>query len=164
VDRVDRRPDGELLITDYKTGSTRSYDSMKDTNPLLGGHFLQLPVYALAFKGDSDHPVRARYWFISEQADFATREVTLDDNLSRTFGNVVSTLVSTMRQGYFPAVPGEETFRGRDSYDNCIYCPYDSLCPSAQRAEAWDVAKRDPGLIPFATLAAAGLAMEEPDA
>lgn len=162
VDRVDEGPNGELLITDYKTGSTRSYEDLKADDPLKGGRFLQLPVYALAFKSEEAVPVRARYWFISEQADFVSKEIILDAATHQRFGEVVSTLVETMREGYFPAVPGEETYRpGRDTYNNCAYCPYDALCPTSQRTEAWEAARRDPGLIPFATLAEAGMALEE---
>jgi RecB family exonuclease len=164
VDRVDRGPGGELLVTDYKTGSTRNYESLNAENPLQGGKFLQLPVYALAFKGAANGaPVRARYWFISEQADFVSKEIELDQATQNAFANTVSTLVATMREGYFPAVPGDETFRpGRDTYNNCVYCPYDMLCPSAQRTESWEAAKRDPGLISFTTLATQGIATQEP--
>ena len=87
-----------------------------------GGQFLQLPVYALAFRGQSAPPVRARYWFISEQADFESKEVVLDDAAHAQFANIVQTLVGTMRDGYFPAVPGNETYRpGRETHDNCAY-------------------------------------------
>ncbi|MEO8538912.1 MAG: PD-(D/E)XK nuclease family protein [bacterium] len=153
VDRVDEGPDGALLITDYKTGSTRSYESLTDADPMKGGKFLQLPVYALAFRGQSPKPVRARYWFISEQADFQSKEILLDEPKYVKFGNIVNTLVETMRGGYFPAVPGGETYRpGRETHDNCAYCPYDSLCPSSSRLEAWEAAKTDPGLAAFAAL------------
>jgi hypothetical protein len=105
--------------------------------------------------------VRARYWFISEQAGFLSREIELNEATYRNFDEVVNTLVSTMRVGYFPAVPGEEINPGRDTYQNCAYCPYDALCPSTGRTEAWESAKQDPGLIPFAQLAEAGIATEE---
>ena len=155
VDRVDEGPGGELLVTDYKTGSTRNYEELTSDDPLKGGRFLQLPVYALAFRGQTDVPVRARYWFISEQADFVSKEVTLDDVTYARFGQTVNTLVETMRGGYFPAVPGNETYRpGRDTNENCTYCAYDSLCPSSSRLEMWESAKTDPGLVAFAALSA----------
>jgi RecB family exonuclease len=162
VDRVDEGPEGELLITDYKTGSTSKYDELTAANPLQGGKFLQLPVYALAFHGQSTAPVRARYWFISEQADFTSTEVNLDEQTMSAFREVAATLIETMRQGYFPAVPGKERWRtGGDSYEHCAYCPYDLLCPSSQRAETWEAARKDPGIIPFAELASRGIASEE---
>lgn len=154
IDRVDEAPDGRVLITDYKTGSIRSYESLSSKNPLNGGQFLQLPVYALAFREAEGPPVSARYWFISEGADFESKTVELDDNLYQKFGETVETLVETLRNGYFPAVPGDDDFRpgSGDSNENCRYCPYDSLCPSSSRLEMWRTAKEDPGLAAFAAL------------
>lgn len=153
VDRVDIGADGALAVVDYKTGSTRNYEALKPGNPLGGGKFLQLPVYALAFRDQSNGPVSARYWFITEQAGFEQKEVVLDDAAFAQFGEVVETLVETMRAGYFPAVPGDETWINGDTYDHCRYCPYDFVCPSNQRSEAWLADKQDPGLAAFVGLA-----------
>jgi len=161
IDRVDVGPNGELLVTDYKTGSTSRYKTLTKENPLQGGKFLQLPVYALAFKEQTNSPVRARYWFISEQADFESKEVVLNEETYRGFRQVVATLVETMRSGCFPAVPGGEEYRSSESWANCVYCPYDRLCPSTGRSEAWEAAKHDPALIPFASLAENGVALED---
>jgi hypothetical protein len=153
VDRVDVGPSGELAVIDYKTGSTRRYEPITATNPMVGGKFLQLPVYALAFKDQSTGPVTARYWFISEQAGFGRRDVVLDDASMKRFSQTVGTLIGTMRDGYFPAVPGGEVYFTGDTYENCMFCPYDQVCPSNQRTEAWDAASRDPGLEAFVALA-----------
>lgn len=152
VDRVDIGPNGELAVIDYKTGSSRNYKELSGTNPLGGGKFLQLPVYALAFREQSTGPVSARYWFISEQASFEQKEVRLDDEAFERFGEVVGTLVETMQAGYFPAVPGGETWNNGDSYEHCRYCPYDMVCPSNQRSEAWTADQKDPGLAAFVAL------------
>jgi hypothetical protein len=117
-----------------------------------GGKFLQLPVYALAFRDQSTGPVTARYWFISERSNFENIEVTLDETAFATFGSIVETLVDTMRAGYFPAMPGEETWINGDTYDHCRYCPYDPVCPSNQRTEYWEADKKDQGLSAFIAL------------
>jgi RecB family exonuclease len=155
VDRVDERPNGQLIVTDYKTGSTSSYEDLKPDNPMLGGRFLQLPIYALAFRDQSNGPVQARYWFISEKAGFESKNLELNDAAYTKFGEIMNTLVDTMQAGYFPANPGDETWYNAASYDNCKYCPYDLLCPSAQRTEMWQTAIKDPGLKAFAELAKA---------
>jgi hypothetical protein len=155
VDRVDERPNGQLIVTDYKTGSTSSYEDLKPDNPMLGGRFLQLPIYALAFRDQSNGPVQARYWFISEKAGFESKNLELNDAAYTKFGEIMNTLVDTMQAGYFPANPGDETWYNAASYDNCRYCPYDLLCPSAQRTEMWQTAIKDPGLKAFAELAKA---------
>lgn len=46
IDRVDRLPDGRLVVVDYKTG--RSVRRGAPEDPLLGGRTLQLAVYAAA--------------------------------------------------------------------------------------------------------------------
>jgi len=155
ADRVDVGPDGQLAIVDYKTGSPRTYEALKPGNLFDGGKFLQLPVYALAFRDDSPEPVRATYWFISESAGFARKSIVLDDENYAAFGGIVNTLVETMRSGYFPAVPGDDDWRTTGvSWTNCRYCPYDHICPAANRTENWDAVKtRDPGLAAFAGLA-----------
>ena len=154
ADRVDIGAEGQLAIVDYKTGSTRTYDSLKPDDVFAGGKFLQLPVYALAFRDQSPVPVEASYWFISESASFERKKIVLDEQTYQAFGGIVSTLVETMRAGYFPAVPGEDDWRSTGaSWANCRYCPYDRICPSANRTENWDIVKKDPGLSAFAGLA-----------
>ncbi|MFN8615482.1 MAG: PD-(D/E)XK nuclease family protein [Dehalococcoidia bacterium] len=163
VDRVDIGPGGELSVIDYKTGSSRNYEALKPTNPLGGGKFLQLPVYALAFRAQSAGPVTARYWFISEQAGFEQKEVRLDEAAFGRFSEIVGTLVETMRAGYFPAVPGDETWNNGDSYDHCRYCPYDLVCPSNQRSEAWMYDRKDAGLAAFVALSEISTEAERDD-
>ena len=52
IDRVDVAWDGlRAVVMDYKTGSSRQYEKMKD-DPLMAGKRLQLPVYALGGAGD----------------------------------------------------------------------------------------------------------------
>ncbi len=153
ADRVDIGADGELAVVDYKTGSTSSYKELTEKNPFAGGKFLQLPVYALAFRDESPAPVEATYWFISESAAFDRKTITLDDANYTAFGGIVNTLVETMRAGYFPAVSGDDDWRpGGGSWANCRYCPYDRVCPSGNRIEDWDIVKGDPGLVAFAEL------------
>jgi len=154
VDRVDIGADGRLAVIDYKTGSTRAYESLKAENQLAGARHLQLPVYALAFRESPETKVEARYWFISEQAGFETRSLDLDATVYLAFQEAVETLLKTMRAGYFPAVPGEEDWRSGagSSNENCRYCPYDMVCPSTLRGESWDLVKGDPGLIEFVEL------------
>ena len=66
ADRVDRRPSGQLVVSDYKTGK-QSHLRALSKDPLAGGRLLQLPVYAAAavaaFGGEG--PVHARYWLLS---------------------------------------------------------------------------------------------------
>lgn len=150
IDRVDRNGHGELLISDYKSGSTSKYGALKKPEPeaqLHGGRLLQLPVYALAIEGEATGgPVQTRYWFVTEREGFEERRITFDEAMRTELGRVAQVLVETMQTGHFPAVP--ETGRG----GQCEYCPYDSLCPSIARAELWEQWQQDPEIAGFVAL------------
>src|SRR5262245_48988412 len=81
ADRVDRAPNGDLLVIDYKTGYAYAVGDAND--PTAGGTKLQLPVYALAALqsfGGPDARVVAAYWYISTRGGFRWAEVALDEN------------------------------------------------------------------------------------
>ncbi len=163
IDRVDRGPAGELLVTDYKSGGsgkfTKAIDSSEPVARLDGGKRLQLPVYALALENEANGaPISARYWFISEREAFREARLPLDAGTRQAFGRVVQVLADTMRQGFFPAVPGEED---RNSYRHCQYCPYDRVCPPGQRLEIWKQFKGGPVVAEFAVLGEGGLSGAE---
>lgn len=163
IDRVDRGPRGELLVTDYKSGSsakfTRAIDHPDPLARLDGGRRLQLPVYALALEGEArGAPISARYWFITEREGFKEARLPLDADTRGAFGEVVQVLADTMREGYFPAVPGEED---RNSYRHCQYCPYDRVCPPGQRLEIWKQFKGGPVVATFAGLSEGNLSDAE---
>jgi hypothetical protein len=54
----------------------------------------------------------------------------------------------------FPAFPGHprQDGRGRDTWENCCYCPFDRVCPPA-RDEVWKRKRDDVALVRFRTLA-----------
>lgn len=154
IDRIDRRADSSVIVTDYKTGGTSRYRSLSETNPfdkLGSGKHLQLPVYALAAKElAGDAPVSAQYWFVSERARFERMPVALDAPTEEAFREIVSRFLRAIRSGHFPPVPGDED---RETWKNCQYCPYDSVCPSSHRLELWNQWKADDSLVEFVELA-----------
>jgi ATP-dependent helicase/DNAse subunit B len=155
IDRVDRGPNGELMVTDYKTGRSTKFKVVGKPDPrvrLDGGKRLQLPVYALALEEEAQgKPISARYWFITERENYEQAVLPLDGPTREAFGDVLQVLADTMRQGYFPAVPGEEDGR-TNSYSNCLYCPYDRICAPSQRLEIWKQWKGGPVVREFAAL------------
>lgn len=155
IDRVDSGPNGELMVTDYKTGRAEKFKVVGKPDPLVrldGGKRLQLPVYALALENEGGgQPISARYWFITERENYEQAILPLDGPTREAFGDVVQVLANTMRQGYFPAVPGEEDGRN-SSYTNCLYCPYDRICAPSQRLEIWKQWKGGPVVRDFAAL------------
>ncbi len=140
IDRVDISSDARTaLVIDYKTGSSRPYNGLEN-DPTDRGRRLQLGVYALAAQRglDSADSVRSAYWFVTTRGDFALApKEPLDggsDEVRARLGEVVGEIVSGIRDGVFPANPGE---RDRGSFENCRFCEFDSLCPS-RRDRMWN--------------------------
>jgi hypothetical protein len=161
VDRIDRSPNGDrLVVLDYKTGRADNYgvlDRDKDTYDIVGrGTLLQLPVYALAARNAFPEAtdVEAYYWFIGQRGEIKRLGGPIDTTAGERFRDVLRTMAGGIGEGLFPARPGDDKWlpwRGQ-SHANCVYCPYDSLCP-AGREEQWVTMREHPALRDYAALA-----------
>ena len=155
IDRVDTDPaGGEALVLDYKSGGSSYYEGLKD-DPIGKGRHLQLAVYSLAAQNalGPGTNVRAAYWFVSSRAGFRRMPPeTLDVRSDAVQGRVregVSTIVSGIRSGLFPANPGPPD--GMGDFQNCRFCDFKSLCPS-RRDLLWERKKNDPLLARYLEL------------
>lgn len=155
IDRVDTSPDGRTaLVIDYKTGSSRPYNGLEN-DPTDRGKRLQLGVYALAAQGGLENveSVSSAYWFVTTRGAFALapKEPVQggSDEVRGRLGEVVSSIVSGIRSGVFPANPGERSaFFG---FENCGFCDFDSLCPS-RRDRIWENKRNHPLLTGYREL------------
>ncbi|MEO9254494.1 MAG: PD-(D/E)XK nuclease family protein [Tepidiformaceae bacterium] len=136
IDRVERTLDGSrVAVVDYKTGSNWDYKAMAD-RPLMNGKLLQLPVYGLAAAAAlGAERVQANYWFISEKEKFALKGYEVAQGEPAEFVETLAKMVDGIEAGVFPAHPGKRDDFHR-SFDNCGWCPYDSLC-ARDRDRAW---------------------------
>ena len=128
IDRVDVARDGlRAVVMDYKTGSSRKYEKMKE-DPLMAGKRLQLPVYAFAVRETllPDAALRAEYWFISANGGYTRVPVTLD-TIETQFRDTVQVIADGVRGGVFPADPGPSGFGGPE---NCRFCDFQRICPT----------------------------------
>jgi RecB family exonuclease len=130
VDRVDRTGSGQLMVSDYKTGKqSRLTDLTRD--PVAAGKLLQLPLYAMAatdrFGGSG--PVHARYWLLSGERSAPCFHLVVTPNVESRFRHVVRLIADGVEDGCFPAIPGPPAFR---SFNNCMGCDFDSVCPTAR--------------------------------
>jgi hypothetical protein len=149
IDRVDESPSGSrVVVLDYKTGNIDD-----PAEGLARGNKLQLPVYALAVAGDSTE-VRAYYWSTRETGIAALEGFELDEPVRDEFVDRVSTIVDRIGAGVFPAFPDKprQDGRGRETWVNCCYCPYDRVCAPA-RDDDWARKRDDPVVARFRALA-----------
>jgi hypothetical protein len=150
IDRVDRRDDGALLVTDYKTGRPDGYAGLGETEPTVGGTRLQLPVYALAARqalGDTDTDVTAEYWFATVAGHFVHRALPLTDDVHDTVVADLATIVGGIEAGRFPAHPGWQR------WIDCPVCDPDGA-GTAERWREWSRKKDAPELDGYRALAA----------
>ena len=130
VDRVDRTPTGQLMVSDYKTGRQGHLsDLMKD--PVARGKLLQLPLYAMAathrFGGPG--PVHARYWLLSGERSAPCFQLVITDDIEARFRHVVALIAGGVEEGCFPAVPGPPSKR---RFTHCAGCAFDDVCPPSR--------------------------------
>ncbi len=134
ADRVDEGRDGSLVVIDYKSGKTEPFEQEGGSGLAAkkGGWLLQLPIYARAARGDGNEtPVRAVYWFVSEEGGFKRIEVELDGETDATFREVVREAIAVRDRGLFPMNPGKPSSWG--SWENCGFCPFERVCPAGDR-------------------------------
>lgn len=120
IDRIDRRPDGTLVLRDYKTGRA----PRDDGRVFRGGAQLQIPFYVLAAERLwPDAPV------VEAFLDYVDggRQVAFDPALARgeTFRTLLRGLVDAIAQGLFVQEPSA-----------CEWCDFTAVCgpqPLVQR-------------------------------
>lgn len=156
ADRVDLDPEsGQLVVTDYKTGSSRDFDKLPETI-VARGTKLQLPTYGLAATarhGGPGQAVRSRYWFTSERGRFAEVGYVLDTERLDLFRRVLDIIVAGIDGGRFPARPGPvENWPDTGIFANCRWCDFHPICPT-DRGRAWERVRRHPVLADYVELA-----------
>jgi len=121
IDRVDRRPDGSVIIVDYKTGKARDQENADKS--------LQLSIYALAAAEQWKYQVAALMFY------------NLQDNLPVTTARSSSELLAA-REKVEAAAKGisEGIFKAKTG-QHCRFCAYRSLCPEQEKRVPLSVAK-----------------------
>jgi RecB family exonuclease len=147
IDRVDLDPSGRrAYLYDYKTGSTTAYGDLND-DPVMGGKHIQLALYRRALLAAIPDVEEAdgAYWFVTSKGDFKMLPAETPPDTDRRLSQVLEGTVQGVLSGAFPQVPGAETARpGVFSWDNCVYCDYDRVCPAGRDA-VWERKQHSPG-------------------
>ena len=159
ADRVDRDPDGAMVVTDYKTGRTAATSKL-ERDPVDRGRRLQLPIYGLAAQaplrgdGPAAHRVLVRLRHAAASTRSATTSTTaVPDGSCR--GRRRSPTASPAAT--FPGRPGEPDRPASPSWDNCRYCEFDRDLPDRpgravaeqrERRPSWPPTSRWPRATP----------------
>ena len=148
VDRVDETHDGELIVIDYKTGSSRGYGNLSDEDPTPDGSHLQLVLYGLAVRQilERGHATtRGQYWFVTRKGGFTTAGYAITPEVETRALRVVGRIVDGIRAGHFPQHPALPRFR---PWVDCDYCEPDGLGLSHQYRD-WARIQADPDLAAY---------------
>lgn len=142
VDRVDRTPDGNYRVIDYKSGQRKPYETISSENPTAGGMKYQLGVYGkLAYdriRNESEKPaqVEAAYWFIPKEVSEKSldtalageesflKKIAINEDAIKRIESDLTKLTNDILNGAFPPKPSESSFDhftasmgGKDSMD-----------------------------------------------
>lgn len=116
IDLVERRADGELRVTDHKTGKAWA----KENVMVGGGEVLQPVFYALACERMLTSTVESgRLYYCTADGGFTERVVPLDESSREAARAVAETIDHGLAEGFLPAAPRRE---------GCRYCDYRPVC------------------------------------
>jgi RecB family exonuclease len=127
IDLVERRGDGEVRVTDHKTGKVRAEKGVV----VGGGKILQPVLYGLAAEKLLEHEVAAgRLYYCTSAGGYEERVVELSGKAQGAAApsgktareaarEVVDIIGGALADGFFPAAPGK---------DECVWCDYRMVC------------------------------------
>jgi len=168
ADRVDAAttPDGRrrVVVWDYKYARHDAYevllrDEDDGGDPLAHGTRIQLVAYAMAAAERAGGAVgaldvHARYWFLRPPSTNVHIGHNIDEALRQRFARVLGVVADGVREGRFPARPGEHQYH-RGNFEHCAWCDFDAICPR-DRDEEWERVREHPTLVAIRRLAEEG--------
>jgi ATP-dependent helicase/nuclease subunit B len=149
IDRVDRLPDGRLVVFDYKTGRSEPYKGLGEDDPHQGGARLQPVLYAAGAGAEFGRkPVRFDYWFVTSAGGFDRIGYEVTDAVAGEVRAALGTIVDGISHGLFPRRPPESPAWNRV---DCWYCSPDGLSAAEARRE-WERKRGDAVLAGYVEL------------
>ena len=142
VDRVDRTRNGELVVTDHKSGGKDKFKDMSPDDPTAGGTLFQLPSYAAAARArfaTPVTPVRAEYGLL-RKGDYARPGYLMSPEVDARVSEALGRVVAGIETGFFPNLPERPGWR---FFVGCHYCEPDGL-GTAERWADWQRKRHGP--------------------
>ena len=116
IDLVEKHNNGQLRVTDHKTGKARAEKDLL----VGGGKSLQPLLYALASEKLLKRRVESgRLYFCTAVGGYEERVVPLDGNSREVITSVIATIDQALADGFLPAAPEE---------DACGWCDFRAVC------------------------------------
>ena len=137
IDLVERREDGLLRVTDYKTGKVKVTSDQR----IAGGQSLQPILYALTIERLlPDAEVGAgRLYYCTSAGGFEDRVVPLDKPARDAADTVARSVGAALKNTFLPALPDEKA---------CLYCDYKTVCgPYEEHRTSRKSTKETTGLV-----------------
>jgi RecB family exonuclease len=123
IDLVERRPNGTLRATDFKTGKVRAE---KDQTVIGGGEILQPVLYALTlerlFAGTKVEG--GVLYYCTSAGSFEQVKVPLDDEARSAARLVAKTVGDALVNGFLPTAPLIE----KKGHSACTWCDFRPVC------------------------------------
>jgi DNA helicase II / ATP-dependent DNA helicase PcrA len=118
IDRLEKTPDGEYVVIDYKTGGKNKKVDARNSP--------QLNLYALALKENPDYgklPVKAVFFYVEKPEGEQLFEYEVEPEKVEEVKNILERYVAAIQEKKFDATP--EMF-------TCKWCEYSDICEEAK--------------------------------
>ena len=121
IDLVEERANGDLRVTDHKTGKYRGKDHMV----VDGGAALQPVLYSLALEAATGRSVvEGRLYYATTDGGFRDVQIALTPQARRTGVEVLEIIDRAIETGFLAPVPREKA---------CSWCDFRPVCgPTAE--------------------------------
>ncbi len=137
IDLVEKREDGKVRVTDYKSG--RAWVPKEAV--VNGGETLQPILYALAYEAVTGAEVAtSRLYYCTEKGGFEERRVVPDEEALDVVNEFKRRLDTIIGEGFFPASPKPPL--------GCRFCDYQPVCGPWAANDA-ERKQKDPRLSPL---------------